>query len=187
MPRVLSGTARGTHLKSPNGILTRPTSDRAKEAIFNIIASGIEGSYFLDLFAGTGQMGIESLSRGGEKAVFIDVSKDSINLITTNLEKTKLTDKALVLKGDYTVALKRILIEKPFDYIYIDPPYTESMKIFKKVVATLIEQKLVKESSVIILEHDFKSIPGDFVMNLKLKRSCKYGSTVISFYERYYN
>jgi 16S rRNA (guanine(966)-N(2))-methyltransferase RsmD len=119
--RVITGSARGCRLKELEGMETRPTTDRVKEGLFNIIQFDIEGRKILDLFAGTGQLGIECLSRGAASAVFVDRRPDAVKLIKENLKVTSLTDKGRVVSGDSVEFLKSI--REKFDIIFLDPPY----------------------------------------------------------------
>ena len=105
--RVITGKARGVQLKTPEGMLTRPTSDRVKEALFSIINFDIPGAYVLDLFSGTGQLGIEALSRGAKYAVLVDMREDACKIIRENLHRTKLEDQAKVVRSDYLDYLRR--------------------------------------------------------------------------------
>ena len=118
--RVITGKARGVQLKTPDGMLTRPTTDRFKEALFSIINFDIPGANVLDLFGGTGQLGIEALSRGAKSATFVDAREDACKLIKENLRRTKLEADAKVLRSDYLDYLKRC--RDPFDIIFLDPP-----------------------------------------------------------------
>ena len=122
--RVISGAARGSLLFSPIGKRTRPTSDFVKENLFNIIGNDVLGAIFLDLFAGSGQIGIEALSRGAGSCVFVDISKSCMDLIEKNLIKTKLKNKAAIIKNDANVAVKKLAGQK-FDIIFMDAPYFE--------------------------------------------------------------
>jgi len=122
--RVISGTARGLKLKAADGFDTRPTADRVKENIFNMIAPELPGCKFLDLFSGTGAIGIEALSRGAEFAAFVDSSPTAVEVIRHNLDAAKLTDSAMVFRMDFKHALERFMHEKrKFDVIFLDPPY----------------------------------------------------------------
>jgi 16S rRNA (guanine966-N2)-methyltransferase len=120
-PRIISGTARGHRLKSVPGDITRPITDRVKEALFNILGSDIKNATILDLFGGTGSVGIEALSRGAEFARFIDISQSAVNIIKTNLDGTHLASKAEVIRSDAFTILKRAP-DRSFDYIFIAPP-----------------------------------------------------------------
>lgn len=184
MPRVISGVLRGRILDTPHGTKTRPTSDRAKEALFSILSPRISGTHFLDLFAGSGQMGIEALSRGAAGAVFVDSDFESVKCIGSNLQKLLLSDRAKIHKEDVFRFLNRYIPVRPFDFVYIDPPYSDAIGVFRKICENLDPELMISGSAVIMLEHDSKAIPEDFVINMKLKRCCKYGTVMISFYER---
>lgn len=123
--RVITGTARGRKLAAPQGLDTRPTSDMAKEALFSIVQFEIEGAAVLDLFSGSGQLGIEALSRGARSAVFVDASREANQIITQNLEHTKLKERARVVMMDAAAFLKTV--REPFDIAMLDPPYDKGM------------------------------------------------------------
>lgn len=123
--RVITGTARGRKLEAPKGLDTRPTSDMAKEALFSIIQFEVEGSMVLDLFAGSGQLGIEALSRGARSAVFIDSSREAHSIIIQNLEHTGLKDKSRIAMMDATSFLKSS--KDKFDIALLDPPYKKGL------------------------------------------------------------
>ncbi|HWP52415.1 MAG TPA: 16S rRNA (guanine(966)-N(2))-methyltransferase RsmD [Clostridia bacterium] len=123
--RVITGTARGCKLAAPQGLDTRPTSDMAKEALFSIIQFEVEGSAVLDLFAGSGQLGIEALSRGARSAVFVDASREASQAITHNLEHTKLKERARIVMMDAAAFLKTV--REPFDIAFLDPPYNKDL------------------------------------------------------------
>lgn len=149
--RVISGSARGTTLHSIDDISTRPTLDRVKESLFNIIQNQIEDAIILDLFAGSGAIGIEFLSRGAKKAYFCDKSQKAINMVEKNLEKTKLKDKAVIFNTDYIDCISKISnIE--FDIVFLDPPYKENFSI--KAIEKINENKLLKKGGIIIIETD---------------------------------
>lgn len=120
--RVIAGTARRLQLKTPEGCDTRPTTDRIKETLFNMIQNDVPGAVFLDLFSGSGGIGIEALSRGAKKAYFVENDRRAIDCIETNLKHTKLTENAMVLKQDAVTALQ-YSIHEPADVIFADPPY----------------------------------------------------------------
>ena len=121
--RVITGKARGVQLKTPEGMTTRPTTDRVKEALFSIIQFEIPGAKVLDLFGGTGQLGIEALSRGAKSAVFVDAGEPACRLIRENLKRTKLEADARVVRSDYLTYLKNC--RETFQIILLDPPYAE--------------------------------------------------------------
>lgn len=153
--RVIAGTAGSIPLKTIEGNQTRPTQDRIKETLFNMIGHDIPDSVFLDMFAGSGGIGIEALSRGAKKAYFIDKNPKCIEVIKDNLNKTKLNLSAIVEQGDYLSVLP--FINDKFDYIFIDPPYDKDIE--KNVLEYLSKSSLITEDSVIIVE---SSIATDF-------------------------
>ena len=149
--RVISGSARGTTLHSIDDMNTRPTLDRVKESLFNIIQNQVEDAVVLDLFAGSGAIGIEFLSRGAEKVYFCDKSPKAIDMIKKNLDKTKLKDKATILNNDYIDCIDKIKNIK-FDIIFLDPPYKENFS--KQAIKKISESKLLKNEGIIIVETD---------------------------------
>ena len=143
--RVISGTARGSILHSIENINTRPTLDRVKESLFNIIQNKIPDAVVLDLFAGSGALAIEALSRGAQKAYLCDCSKEAIQMINKNLEKTRLIEKTKIYNTDYMETLK-------FDIIFLDPPYKLDLSI--KALEQISKSKLLNEEGIIIIETD---------------------------------
>lgn len=151
--RVISGTARGTKLNSIESLSTRPTLDRVKESVFNIIQSQIQDSIILDLFSGSGAIAIEFLSRGAEKAYLCEHNSNAIKMIYKNLEKTKLTSKSVVIGKDYKKALEILKEQKvKLDLIYIDPPYQADIAVDS--VNRILSFDLLKEKGNIIIETD---------------------------------
>ena len=147
--RVIAGTARSLPLKAPEGLDTRPTTDRIKETLFNMLQPEIPGAVFADLFSGSGAIGIEALSRGAEKAYFIDNSPKAQACIQQNLTFTKTVNRAIVLKQDVCSALKDIR-EKQIDIVFMDPPYGCGHE--QNVLALLREMKYITEDTMIIVE-----------------------------------
>ncbi|MCR4672916.1 MAG: 16S rRNA (guanine(966)-N(2))-methyltransferase RsmD [Lachnospiraceae bacterium] len=149
--RVIAGTARSVPLVCPRGLNTRPTGDQIKETLFNIISPDIPGARFLDLFAGSGAIGIEALSRGAESAVFVDKSREANKCICANLEKTRLGGSAQVLLMDVYAALNELEHKgMQFDIIFMDPPY--DMEIEKEVFQALSRSRIVSKDTMIIAE-----------------------------------
>ena len=137
--RVISGTARGTQLKTPDGMLTRPTADRVKEALFSILHFDIPGTEVLDLFGGTGQLGIEALSRGSTSATFVDAREDACKLIRENLRRTHMLEKGEVVHMDYLSYLNQC--RKRYHIVFLDPPYAETfLENSLKRIAEMIHQ-----------------------------------------------
>ena len=172
--RVITGSARGRRLETLDGEDVRPTTDRIKEAIFSIIQFEIEGRTFLDLFAGSGQMGIEALSRGAKEAYFVDNSKKSLDTVNRNLKTTKLENKAKTLALDFHSFL--LMNTTKFDIAFLDPPYKTGMlqQALEKITDSM------KETGVIIaenpLDEELLSNYGDFVLD----RQYRYGKIKIS-------
>lgn len=150
--RVISGTAKGTILYSLEGNATRPTLDRVKEALFNMIQMDIRETEVLDLFSGSGALAIEALSRGAKKAILCDKSKEAVAVIKKNLEKTHLVEKATVLQEDYKNALHFLKNKFQFDFIFLDPPYAKDY--VKDAVSEIVVLDLLKQNGTIIIETD---------------------------------
>ena len=147
--RVIAGEARSLPLKCPDGMDTRPTTDRIKETLFNMLQTAVPGSVFVDLFAGSGAIGIEALSRGARKAYFAENSATAVRCIEDNLKFTKLSDKGIVLKQDAVSALNSIF-EKEADIIFMDPPYGQELE--KQVLSVLKGFRYVQKDTLIIVE-----------------------------------
>lgn len=147
--RVIAGRARSLKLKTPEGMDTRPTTDRIKETLFNMIQGEIPGCIFIDLFAGSGGIGIEALSRGASHAYFVENGKEAISCISDNLSFTKFSNDATLLKQDIFSALPMIH-EKEADIIFMDPPYQAGYE--EKIFKALFSQPYVTENTLLILE-----------------------------------
>lgn len=148
--RVIAGSARSLRLKTLDGMETRPTTDRIKETLFNIIGPSVYDSIFLDLFSGSGGIGIEALSRGAREAVFVEKNPKAMSCIKDNLKFTRLGAKAVTMTGDVMDALYRLEGDKVFDIIFMDPPYDRGYE--EHVLRYLAESALVYEDTVIIAE-----------------------------------
>lgn len=180
--RVISGKARGTKLSSIESLSTRPTLDRVKESLFNIIQNNLRSAVVLDLFAGSGQLGIEALSRGADKAYLCDINRDAVKMIKQNLEKTKLKDKAVVINEDYKKALRTLNTNEKFDIIFIDPPYKEDIAVDS--IIDIIHESRLKENGIMIIETD--EIERDLreinkIENIKIIDQRKYGRASLIF------
>ena len=178
--RIISGKAKGTKLYTLEGIETRPTLDRVKESIFNIIQNEIQGSTVLDLFAGSGAIGLEMLSRGASKAILCDKSKEAIQIIKKNIEKTHMEQYVELYNLDYENTLDKIQKYK-FDIIFLDPPYNTDY--ISKSLRKIIEFKLLNEEGLIILETDDEKRVLKEIENIKVKivDTRKYGRATIIF------
>lgn len=178
--RIISGKARGTKLYTLEGTNTRPTLDRVKESVFNIIQNRLEDAVVLDLFAGSGAIGIEALSRGASKAVLCDKSKEAIEIIKKNIEKTHMNEKAQIFNVDFETCLEKVKNEK-FDIIYLDPPY-ETDYIYK-ALQKIKELNIAKEESLIIIETDDEQRIEKEIqkIDLEIVDKRKYGRATIIF------
>lgn len=159
--RVIAGKARRLPLISPEGKDTRPTTDRIKETVFNILQDEVPGCHFLDLFSGSGGIGIEALSRGAKEAVFVEFGKEALACIRANLNKTRLMDQATVLPVEVTYGISKLeKMGKKFDIIYADPPYQKGFE--PKVLDLLAGSGIVKPGTLVILESSLETTP-DYV------------------------
>lgn len=149
--RVIAGTARSLPLKTPEGLDVRPTTDRIKETLFNMLQSEIPGAVFVDLFSGSGGIGIEALSRGARKAYFVDNGSKALSCIQKNLLFTKMENRAIVIKQDAVSALSNIY-EKEVDLIFMDPPYDSGLE--RNVLEVLQRMEYVTEDTLIVVEAD---------------------------------
>ena len=150
--RIIAGTARSLPLKTIEGVDTRPTTDRIKETLFNMLQGDIHGCYFLDLFAGSGQIGLEALSRGAAYAVFVENSKKAAACIEDNIHFTKFDTQSRLLTSDALTAIHTLEGKYKFDIIFMDPPYQKDLE--KQVLLQLSNSGLLKEDSLIIVEAD---------------------------------
>ena len=155
--RVIAGSARRTQLKTLEGMDTRPTTDRIKETLFNMIAPYLYDSIFLDLFAGSGGIGIEALSRGAMESVFVEKNPKAMACVKENLQKTHFERKGMTMQMDVMTALYKLEGEKQFDYIFMDPPY--SMGLERRIIPYLIESSLVHDDTRIIVEASMEDDP----------------------------
>jgi 16S rRNA (guanine(966)-N(2))-methyltransferase RsmD len=178
--RVITGKARGVQLKTPEGMLTRPTADRVKEALFSIINFDIPGAKVLDLFAGTGQLGIEALSRGAAHADFVDAREESCRLIRENLKRTKLEKDAKVIRSDYLDYLNRCREE--YNIILLDPPYAEVF--LETALKKITEIDILQSDGIIVAERPLgKELPWDFEGYTRSK-DYKYGKILLTIYRK---
>lgn len=180
--RVIGGVARGRKLRSVPGVSTRPITDRTKEALFNIIAGDIQGASLLDLFAGTGSVGIEALSRGASFVRFIDIERNAVQTIQVNLEHTGLGSGAEVLRSNAFRFLERP-VDRAFDYVYIAPPQYKG--IWKRALLALdTHLGWLSQDAWAIVQIDPNEYQEVQLNNLVLFDQRRYGSTLLVFYER---
>lgn len=178
--RVITGTAKGRQLNAPKGISTRPTADRVKEGIFSIIQFEVEGRRVLDLFAGSGQLGIEALSRGAERAVFIDSGAEPVRIIRENLEKTGFSDRAEVRRTDYLSYLTST--SEQFDIIFLDPPYAE--KFSETALKCISEIDILRQGGIIICEKAADKLLSGEYQGLARQKEYRYGNTSVVLYRK---
>ena len=178
--RVITGTARGRRLKELSGMETRPNTDRVKEGLFNIIQFEIEGRRVLDLFAGTGQLGIEALSRGAERAVFVDSRREAAKLVEENLRLTGLRDRAKVVQGEALGFLAST--REKFDLVFLDPPYNKG--ILEKALETIAKIDIMTENGIIVCESAAESVLPELEGPYEKGREYRYGKIKLTLYHR---
>lgn len=176
--RVIAGKAKGITLKTPEGMRTRPTADRVKEALFSILQFDLPGMDVLDLFGGTGQLGIEALSRGAKSAVFVDCQENACRLIRENLKRTGLAGE--VVRSDYAAYLRQC--ERRFHLIILDPPYAEVF--LENAIKCITEIDILQSGGIIATERPLgKELPWQYDGFLR-SRDYKYGKTLLTFYKK---
>jgi len=178
--RVISGKARGVNLKTPDGMATRPTADRVKEALFSIIQFDVPASRVLDLFGGTGQLGIEALSRGANSALFIDDREEACRLIRENLKRAKLDSQAKVIRSDYMQYLKNC--SEQFDIILLDPPYAEVF--LENSLKLITEIDILQSGGIIVTERPVEKSLSWAFPGFTRSRDYKYGKTILTIYRK---
>ena len=179
--RVIAGKVRGLTLKTIDSDSTRPTRDMVREALFSILANYVPDSYFLDLFAGSGAMGIEALSRGASFSMFIDLNPKCTRVIKENLEKAKFLEASEVYNTDYKKAIQK-LSENKFDIIYIDPPYNKEMGV--DAINRLSDKNVLKDGGVIVLETDTNEVVPDEIGRYEKFNYKRYGRNILSLFRR---
>lgn len=182
--RIITGSAKGAKLKAPRGLETRPTTDRVKESVFNILAGTVVDACVLDLFAGTGNLGLEALSRGAKQAAFVDRRVESVAVIKDNAEHTKLLEHAVIYKRDVLSALDQFAQSgQSFTMIFCDPPYNRGF--VASVLKKIDEGTVLQDSGIIVIEHSQHELIQDKWLTLAVKRTEKYGETMVSFLVRH--
>ena len=177
--RVITGTARGRRLKELQGMETRPTTDKVKESLFSIIQFDIEGRRVLDLFAGTGQLGIEALSRGAAEAVFVDRRPDAVRLVQENLALCGFTDRARVKSGDVLAYLKS---GEKFDLIFLDPPYQSDL--LDRALETIARFDILREHGIIVCESAAERTIPQLEAPYERGREYRYGKIKLTLFHR---
>lgn len=178
--RVIAGKAKGIQLKTPVGMRTRPTTDRVKEALFSIIQFDLPGAKVLDLFGGTGQLGIEALSRGAQYAVFTDMQNEACRLIRENLKKTHFEQNARVIQTDYLDFLNHT--KEKFDMVFLDPPYAEVF--LETAIKRITEIDILQSGGIIATERPLGKELAAKIDGFERSRDYKYGKIVLTFYRK---
>jgi 16S rRNA (guanine(966)-N(2))-methyltransferase RsmD len=174
--RIVGGDLKGRVLQAPSGMDTRPTSEKVREAIFNILPD-VTGLEVLDLFAGTGALGIEALSRGAEFATFVDKSRIVTQNLTANLKKLHVEDNAKVVTGDAVSFAQKGIGQRPWMLVFIDPPYASDLAVRAGKVLTNLT-----EDAIVVVEHDRVHVPPDQLGSLVRTDESRYGDTMVSFF-----
>lgn len=183
--RVISGIRKGHKLKAPKGLDVRPTEDRIKESLFNMLKGINSESIVLDLFAGTGSIGIEFLSRGALKCYFVDLSPASLAVVKENLQHTKLEDLSVIVRKDAVLAIKDFNKSNTcFDFIYIDPPFRHE-ELMSNVLETIDEYSILADEGTIIIEHEKELELKDNLYGFIKINHRNYGSKTLTFYKRH--
>jgi 16S rRNA (guanine966-N2)-methyltransferase len=175
---VIAGTAKGTRLVPvPAGV--RPVSDRAREGLFSSLGRRVEGAFVLDLFAGTGALGIEALSRGAERAVFVEASPKAVAAIRQNLERARVVDRGDVARADVARFLERAP-DRPFDLVFLDPPYALPGPELRRVVERLRSSGALAEEAIVVLTRDLRSSNDVIPLDWPVARRLAYGDSVLT-------
>jgi 16S rRNA (guanine966-N2)-methyltransferase len=190
--RIIGGRARGLRLKTPaksaagsSGQLIRPTADRAREALFNIIGSEVEDAIVLDLYAGTGALGLEALSRSANQVVFVDISLQAVQIINKNIQLCGFSDRTLVLKRDLSKGLSFLTRHLPgttFSIVFVDPPYRLGLSF--KMLRNLADSNVLLPESLVVIEEDFRAELPVQVAGLALIDRRRYGETGFWLYRQ---
>lgn len=181
MPRIIAGSAKSIRLATLSGSQARPTGDRAKEALFSILSPRLPAAGFLDLYSGSGQIGLEAASRGSTDVVLVEKDRGCQKIIQENIARTGLDASVKLVPGDVRRVLPGLLCERRrFEIIYLDPPYKTAVADFLSLAQPL--GGLLTENGILVLEHFTGDETPANVMNLQLSRRCQYGSAMLSFY-----
>ena len=177
--RIVGGSLGGRVLRAPAGRATRPTSEKVREALFNILGS-VEGDHVLDLFAGSGALGIEALSRGAAHVTFVDAGKPALTAVRANLAQLGVADRAEVIAADAVATAARLVPATPWRLVFVDPPYASELA--QKAILALPPAHLAP-GAVVVIEHDRRNAPPDALGSLLRTDQRRYGDTMISFFE----
>ncbi len=176
--RIVGGTLGGRVLRAPAGAATRPTSEKVRQAIFNILPD-LEGAHVLDLFAGSGALGLEALSRGAAHVTFVDAAKPALAAVRANLDDLGVADRATVMAGDAVAIAGRQVPAEPWRVVFVDPPYRSDLAVRATGAIPLAH---LAPGAVIVIEHDRRNAPPDALGSLLRTDQRRYGDTLVSFY-----
>lgn len=181
--RIITGIAKGRRIKAPEGLNTRPTSDRVKESMFNILSNRYSFENVLDLFAGSGNLGLEAISRGAKKCVFIEQNKEAYNTLVENIKSLKFENNSEYYRQDAFVALE-ILSKRgeKFDLIFLDPPYGKGL--VEQSIKLIDSKGLLRDGGVIVSEQDVNDVLPENINEIKRIRLEKYGRTTVAFWSK---
>jgi 16S rRNA (guanine(966)-N(2))-methyltransferase RsmD len=179
--RVIAGHLRGSVIRAPATDVVRPTYDRVRESVFSIIAPLLDGAAVLDLFAGSGSLGIESLSRGSDHATFIEMDERVLSVVRENVERLGLASLCRLIGGDALAVLKRAVPGGPFDIAFVDPPYSQGLAL--RALELLAAERHLADEAVVVVERASSDTLPEVAGRLELFRSKRYGSTAVDFYE----
>lgn len=183
--RIIAGEAKGRRIKVPRGRATRPMRDFVREAVFSILGDETVGARVLDLFAGSGSLGLEALSRGAESACFVDRGREPVRIIQENLDMLGITGKGKVIRAEILDYLRKAgFYEQPYDLIFIDPPYKINLNYRQEMLKRLAEGGFLAPSAVVIIEAPLRSSPPGSPEGLHFRERRKYGETAVDIYVR---
>ena len=173
MPRIITGAAKGKRLETLEGDATRPTSDRIKEAVFSSIQFDLEGRRVLDLFAGSGQMGLEALSRGAESVTFVDLSREAMDIVKKNATVTGFFDRCRYSVSDYRNHIRKAAGRDVYDLVFIDPPY--GMECCAEALSALVRAGLLNKGAIAVLESGTEDVRAEDISGFEVMKSTHYG------------
>ena len=178
--KIITGVAKGMNLETLEGEATRPTSQRVKEAIFSMIQFEVENTCVLDLFAGSGQMGLEALSRGAKKATFCDASRDAADIVIRNAKKARLFDKCRISCCDYNQMIRGLAGKEKYDIIFIDPPYKD--KNICEVLKKIVKADIMADGCIVLCESGYQDIfEGDEISSrFEISKSARYSISYVT-------
>ena len=177
--RIITGSARGVRLATLEGDATRPTGERAKEAIFSALQFSLQDRRVLDLFAGSGQMGLEALSRGAESAMFVDASQDAIAIVKANAQKTKLFDKSRFLISDYRNYIRKMKGKQSFDLFFLDPPYASDFA--REAIERILQAGIADEDALFVCETPAPlALSEEVASRFEVVKEAKYGIAYVT-------